>query len=338
MSREGTNRSESSAPQGGVRWLSWAGPDQGFDQKVLAFSELDPQPFHDISVAVSDQLSDQGGDEDGDNETSLNHLKTAPAQTIGSEGKATGQHRHKSMAASAQRMLDQLHTPSDSDGTNGATPFGTMRTKNALQKGKRPTRHSELPPRIRDMTSQTAQPKRRKTDISARELNRLGDESVVSPKRRRSENQTTIASGSSSPPKPSSSQAKQQQRTVNPVNPPAQGLSVESMTLPEYKRARTTLLVRLAPARRYRLLKLTQCPNASAFYAMVLGLWDIAESKVDEIEVSFSWMDEEDRSKVMVVDKQQEAYFDYLLEQVDDCPCWDEEKGKCLLDVDILLK
>ena len=123
--------------------------------------------------------------------------------------------------------------------------------------------------------------------------------------------------------------------------PLAQALSTEFITLPEDKRTRTTLRVRVPPATEARPLTLPQRPNMSALYTRILGLWDIAESDVVPVtpmKVAFSWLDAEDRRRVMIMRKENDACLKYLLEQIDECPCWEEEDGLCLLDVDIMLK
>ena len=110
-----------------------------------------------------------------------------------------------------------------------------------------------------------------------------------------------------------------------------------SMVLPPRKQNRTTLFIRLATSPEYLPLKLSECLTPLAFYTKVLGAWGVREESVAKMTVTFTWMDPEDKMRTMVMNSQMEGCFAHLVEQVDEAPSW-EEKGKCALDVDIVLK
>ena len=100
--------------------------------------------------------------------------------------------------ASAQQSTSShgLHTPSDSDNAVHIFKRANAEPRNALAKGKRPTKDSDLPPRVAPgynigsdgKFTSWRNAKRRKTDISTRESNRLGE-----PSRRHSDFQHPVS-------------------------------------------------------------------------------------------------------------------------------------------------
>lgn len=115
--------------------------------------------------------------------------------------------------------------------------------------------------------------------------------------------------------------------------------SSTSMVLPQQKQARTTLFVRVAPSLEYLPLRLSECMTPEAFYTKVLGAWGIRGDNVTRMTVTFTWMDPKDRMRTMAMNSHLEGCFAHLIEQVDEAPSWDADgKGKCALDVDIILK
>lgn len=112
-----------------------------------------------------------------------------------------------------------------------------------------------------------------------------------------------------------------------------------SMVLPQQKQTRTTLFIRVAPSLEYLPLKLSECMTPQAFYTRVLGAWGILAESVLKMTVTFTWMDPKDKMRTMAMNSQMEGCFAHLIEQVSEAPSWEAEgKGKCVLDVDILLK
>ena len=113
-----------------------------------------------------------------------------------------------------------------------------------------------------------------------------------------------------------------------------------SMVLSPQKQIRTSLIVRVAPSLEYAPLKLSGCTNPEAFYNKVLGAWEVHRESVAKMTVTFNWMAQEDPMRRMVMNGQMERLA-HLLEQVEEAPCWAEApegKGKCVLNVEIVLK
>ena len=116
---------------------------------------------------------------------------------------------------------------------------------------------------------------------------------------------------------------------------------LDRMTLSSEKEARTTLIVRVSPSLEFLPLKLSECLTPQAFYSKVLGAWEIPRESVAKVTVTFTWMDLNDTMRTMVMNSQVEACIAHLIEQVDEAPSWagaPAGKGKCLLDVNIVLK
>ncbi len=114
-----------------------------------------------------------------------------------------------------------------------------------------------------------------------------------------------------------------------------------SVVLPRRKQANTKLIVRVAPSLDYLPLKLSECMTPDAFYAKVFGAWDISRESVAQMTVTFTWMESNDPMRTMVMNSQVEGCFDHLVEQVDEASVWveaPEGRGKCVLDVEIVLK
>ena len=58
-----------------------------------------------------------------------------------------------------------------------------------------------------------------------------------------------------------------------------------------------------------------------------------------KITATFTWMDPKDKMRTMFMNSKLEGCFEHLLEQVDEAPAWEDGgKGKCVLDVDVVLK
>ncbi len=114
---------------------------------------------------------------------------------------------------------------------------------------------------------------------------------------------------------------------------------VASTILSQQKQNRTTLVVRVAPSLEYLPLKMSECMTPRAFYTKILGAWDIREESVAKITATFTWTDPKDKMRTMFMNSKLEGCFEHLLEQVDEAPTWEEGgKGKCVLDVDVVLK
>ena len=113
------------------------------------------------------------------------------------------------------------------------------------------------------------------------------------------------------------------------------------ISLSRGKQTRTTLMVRVAPSSEYMPLKLNECMTTDDFYTKVLGVWEIGRERVAKMTVTFTWMDPSDKMRTMAMNSHVEGCLAHLLEEVDEAPTWakaPEGKGKCVLDVDIVLK
>ena len=125
---------------------------------------------------------------------------------------------------------------------------------------------------------------------------------------------------------------------------PVQNLDFDFLPLlglTEHKQIRTTLYVRVATSPEYIPLKMSECATPQAFYTKVLSAWEIREESVAKITVTFTWMNSDDKMRTMIMNSKIQGCFEHLLEQIDEAPGWEEGgkwKGKCVLDVDIMLK
>ncbi|KAF6237318.1 hypothetical protein HO173_004787 [Letharia columbiana] len=121
-----------------------------------------------------------------------------------------------------------------------------------------------------------------------------------------------------------------------------QGLDLDmspSTILPQHKQNRTTLIVRVAPSLEYLPLKLSECMTPLVFYTKVISAWGIRGESVAKITATFTWMDPKDKMRTMLMNSKIQGCFAHMIEQVDEAPAWEEGgKGKCVLDVEIVLK
>ena len=322
---------------GGAKWVAWAGLENGFNEEPLALSQLastHPPP----STSTADSLLSESALLPNNNPSKVTF-------------QADKRRRHTSTTVSSR--------PSDQENNDPLITNAGLLTKNALSKGKKPTRHSELPARTSHNLSQGREEtsKRRKLDISPREIRRLQailPPSFREPNRRTSraqipapQTQSTVtavqlpASTSTGlfsnlfnqdPPNlisQSSQLSGSDHATPRPLNEPIVGN--------QDKLNRTTLIVRVAPSTEYTPLKLNECSSMSIFFSKAIGVWNLAEQDVAKIKVVFKWKHVDDPMRVMVMSHDQ-ACFAYMLEEVEDAPVWSDEKGKCLLDVEIVMK
>ena len=116
---------------------------------------------------------------------------------------------------------------------------------------------------------------------------------------------------------------------------------LDRTTLSSEKQARTTLIVRVSPSLEFLPLKLSERLTSQTFYPEILSAWKIPTESVAKVTVTFPWMDPDDTMRTMLINDHVEGCFAHLIEQVDEAPSWAEAqagKGKCLLDVNIVLK
>ena len=65
---------------------------------------------------------------------------------------------------------------------------------------------------------------------------------------------------------------------------------------------------------------------------------DVKDGEVTELNLVFDWMDPGDYKKTMLHSGKREDDFIYLLEQIDECSCWESDTKKCLLAIDVFTK
>lgn len=336
------------APVAGMKYLYWAGPHLDFDPKPLAFTHMDmvkmkdryPKAFQshtaDMPAAIEGKILPR---------RSRKHRRSASTSSSSEsedEAEVEGEGSDLLSKETSNKVDPRLQAPLQPIDNNAGPDraFQQNWTKNALKKGKRPTRHSDLPRRVPFNTNREAPTtsrkdtrKRRRTGLSTREITNLGDCPVPAPRR-----STIDPSGlnSSNLPAEQVTAGAEQHLSYQTKQLVVQAPFAESPTLSLQKQYRTALLVRVSPLLEYQPLKLSALPTLSAFFDQVLGVWEVAPENVAKVTVKFLWMDVADKMRTMVMNPSHEACWSHLLEQVDDAPCWDEEKGRCMLDVEIV--
>lgn len=86
-------------------------------------------------------------------------------------------------------------------------------------------------------------------------------------------------------------------------------------------------------------LKLRSCMTMDTFFASIITATrntDDHETSISAIMVSFDWKDADDRARTILVRKDITDSFEVFLETIDDAPCWNDEKGKCEVEVDVV--
>ncbi|KAK3174244.1 hypothetical protein OEA41_001488 [Lepraria neglecta] len=333
--------------QSGAKYLHWAGPGNDFQEPPLALSEFSSVNLPPRAPVVYTSSADE--DEVISDPLEKRRRRAATVDTSSDDENPENEPisaRTKRLRIGGSPVLTASTAtlqPIDNDANPGRASQQTT-NKNALKKGRKPTRHSELPPRTSHHLSQSheGRRKRRKTDIYTREVSRLY--SVTPPALRQSGNRLN---GSAAP----ASQTQLTSRPAQQSTSSSTGLFANSFTaqpapqpagsptiLDQSKQNRTTLFVRVAPSAEYQPLKLSECTDLSTFFTKVLGAWALAEAKIGKVTVAFNWMDVDDKMRVMFMNPNQEACFTHLIEEVEDAPCWNEERGKCMLDVEIVLR
>ena len=321
---------------GGAKYLPWTGLEKGFHEKPLALSQFS-------STYLPPKASRRRHTENIDSSRPSGQEINDPIDTN------AGSRDFSSCSASNFALRPIVNN----SGTNQTL------TKNALSKGKRPTRHSELPARTSHDSSQGSEEssKRRRLDISSREIKRL---QAIAPPPPRQPNRRN--SGAQIP-------APQKQSTLPTVQPPAststglfsnlfnedlptlpsQSLQPsasshatprppsEPITRDQDKLNRTTLVIRVAPLTEYTPLKLSECSSLATFFSKTIGVWNLREEDVARIKIVFKWKHVDDPMRVMVMNHNQ-ACFAHMLDEIEDAPVWSGDKRKCLLDVEIVMK
>ena len=352
------------APLAGQKYLRWAGPNVGFDENPIAFSQIDMKKMRSRYPAAF--ISQMTGSSEGTAlpDSSQKRPRSASTSSSGTtEGDTEEQASDEAPPALEEHAIDvdpQLQTPAKP--TNAET--GTKKTvarpreKNALKKGMKPTRHSDLPKRIPFDDGDEAPEASRAKPSKRRKTEHAKTEHAA---------QSTINHKEATPPAPSRS-ASRHRASTSGVNGTERSSSVPAQiqatpgatqrrrsrsrrsrtsvsqhspstvfVLSNEKQHRTTLLVHHAGAPEYQPLKLSACPNVDQFFDKVLEMWQVESDYVDRVTVSFLWMEQGDLRRTMYMTNR-EACWEHLLECVDEAPCWEEDEmgGRCVLGVEIV--
>ena len=324
---------------GGARYLLWLGPGRDFDEIPVAFTPRAIKPRH-VSVQAQDEGEDEDEDEAGSESDSTQRFRTRrvtpyldPKDNLSTTDTTVG----TDQAAQAQHYLakpNSISTPSDSVKTVSPIHRTKAKPKTSLEKGRRPTRDSDLPPRVLGGSAGRSTPspmpnKRRKTGISVRELHSIinGNLNISASAHKQSESQHADTQEMSSSRGPGGL-IQQSASTSNSTD----------LSLRESKFKRTMLFVRVNPDPDFVPLRLNEYSNVAALHAEVLSVWGLAEDSVAKVTITFAGRSPDDRMRTMLLHKHREDCLMYLFEQVEESECWAEANGKCILDVEILLK
>jgi len=120
-----------------------------------------------------------------------------------------------------------------------------------------------------------------------------------------------------------------------PVTKPA----TSSMpTLASHKLNRTTL--RISHSGSFTPLKLRSCKTISELFDAVADICDLSQTAhrktVSTLKATFQWIPANDSSRTMLLKEGLEDSFEFLLETIDEAPCWETEYGKCTVNIEVV--
>jgi len=115
--------------------------------------------------------------------------------------------------------------------------------------------------------------------------------------------------------------------------------TISSMpALASHKLNRTTL--RISHSGSFTPLKLRSCRTISDLFDTVANICDLNRTAhrktVSALKATFSWLPENDSSRTMLLKEGLEDSFEFLLETIDEAPCWETENGKCTVHVEMV--
>lgn len=124
-----------------------------------------------------------------------------------------------------------------------------------------------------------------------------------------------------------------------PTSKPTELPPAEPFALASHKLARTTLRIADPTSNTYTPLKLRSCATMSALFDKVLDICGLTTQKegVEALKLTFEWLDEADEERNMLLKDRYEDSFEFMLEMVDEAPCWGEA-GKCTVGVEVVMK
>ncbi|KAL8746994.1 MAG: hypothetical protein Q9190_001073 [Brigantiaea leucoxantha] len=280
-----------------------------------------------------------------------------PSYTLSFYGHDTKQHHDTLTAddtpprASWRPMATTRITDSRDSFSNCSYNPKKARPKNALKKGLKPTKHSDLPPRKKNVVGRrVAKPstgvRTRSTTVGSNASHLLSPPASSPPPQSRGRR-----SPARSPPYRHPLQAKQMLRPERPIDLTACKSPTQSPPsnplLNTYELNNTTLHIYINNTDFFIPVKLRSCITIQTFFNVVARVCG-REHEVDEISfvgVEFERRREEgDRSGVMGVMRDVQDSWDVFLQEVDRGIWWDKEgekgaqKGECVVSVRVAWK
>lgn len=104
-----------------------------------------------------------------------------------------------------------------------------------------------------------------------------------------------------------------------------------------FKQERTTLRFYLRGSNRFHGERLRDCLTTSKFFGCITKYFNIAREDVAEVTVVFSWMEQGAEGREMAMDFGKEADMEILIEEIDNAPVWDMDRGtgRCIVNVHV---
>jgi len=161
--------------------------------------------------------------------------------------------------------------------------------------------------------------KRRKTDISTRELNQLYAASPLNTRPTGGFQTTSITQ--------SSHDANIQLRSITEMP--------DSLPMPlsKYKQDNTKLRISLGESSVPRVKRFRACPTTTAFYTLISQACNIPQDSIGAVTVVFDWMQQSDRGRMMAMNSIDGECLEMLIEEVDSALVWGPDSGRCIIDV-----
>ena len=106
----------------------------------------------------------------------------------------------------------------------------------------------------------------------------------------------------------------------------------------QFEQENTVLMVRLSPSYDYRPVPLSACLTREAFFKEVSKVWKIDERDIDHVTASSRWEGGCEIRTTLTMGRKGKHSLSSFMEHVQDAPGWAEEKLKCKMDVDVILK
>jgi len=145
------------------------------------------------------------------------------------------------------------------------------------------------------------------------------------------------------PPRTPAKNRKSHQTDAVPAGDPspepvAKSTTSSMPTLASHKLNRTTL--RIVHSGSFTPLKLRSCKTISELFDSVASICDLSQTTrrrtVSTLKATFSWIPENDSSRTVLLKEGFGDSFEFLLETIDEAPCWETEDGKCTVHVEVV--